>query len=76
MRYRVEVRPDPRYQTVLYLARRYREKHDGPFTESFSNRMTWLKRKTAERHLAAERDRGFNRTWGHLTFTIVEEPEE
>ena len=75
-RYRVEVRPNPRYNIVLYMIRLYREKHGGPFTDDFDKRLTWERRESAERKIVGEQERGFNRVWGHLTFTIVEEHED
>ena len=75
-RYRVEIRPDSKYNTVLYMARRYRGIHDGPFTESFRNRIVWEKREFAEKKIVAEQERGFNRVWGHLTYSVVEETED
>ena len=74
MPYHIEVRPE-KGDIVLYMAERYRGMHDGPFTESFRNRLTWRRVETARKKIRSERERGRNRVHGRLRFSVVEEPE-
>ncbi len=74
IRYRVEAIPEKGGDT-LYMARRYRGIHDGPFTQSFANRLTWEQKAFAERKVESERGRK-NSVYGILVFSIVEEQHE
>jgi hypothetical protein len=74
-RYRVEVRPEAG-DLVLYITKRYRHVHDGPYTESFHGRLTWENREVAQERIDRERERGTNLVLGPLIFSIVEESSE
>jgi len=72
MRFRVEARPEGS-DLILYLTKVPREKHDGRFTESFADRLTWSRAETARKAIDQTIDRGPNRVHGPLIFRIVEE---
>jgi hypothetical protein len=57
----------------LYLTKRFREGHDGPFTTSFHNATRWATPQGPEKRLFIERDRLPNFYYGMLTFELVAE---
>lgn len=74
-RYHVEVRPEGS-EIVLYLTQLYRMGHDGPYTDSYKNRLTWEKIEFAERRIETDKAREPGRVHGPMIYRIVEEPLE
>jgi hypothetical protein len=73
--YHVTVQSEKRPDLTLYLVQVYRHGHDGPFTESFENRLAWTSLLGPRRQIENEKLRGRNRVHGRLSYTIIEEPE-